>query len=55
MAKKQNDDVKVHHTQGCAASGCGRTDAHTHTQADWRKTVDKVGAQMEREGRKGGW
>jgi len=34
-------DVKVHHTAGCAVPGCGRTDAHTHTQEDWRATVDR--------------
>lgn len=42
MAKnpKPEPDVKVHHTKGCAA--CGRTDQHTHTQADWRDTIDKA-------------
>jgi hypothetical protein len=33
-------DVKVHHKNGCY---CGRTDAHTHTQAEHQAQVDKAG------------
>jgi hypothetical protein len=32
-------DVKVHHKSGCY---CGRTDAHTHTQAAHQRQVDKA-------------
>jgi len=32
-------DVKVHLTKGCEL--CSRTDAHTHTQADWRELIDR--------------
>lgn len=36
-------DVKVHHPKsGCY---CGRTDAHTHTQAEHQKQVDKHGTK----------
>ena len=36
-------DVKVHHSQGCEL--CGQTGPHTHTQADWRELIDRVGAR----------
>lgn len=35
MAK--SDDVKVHLSAGCY---CGRTDAHTHPQAEYQAAVD---------------
>ena len=35
---KNEPDVKVHHTAGCGI--CGRTDQHTHAQADHRAKVD---------------
>lgn len=37
-----SDDVKVHHRNGCDL--CGRTDEHTHGQAQWTAHVDQVGA-----------
>lgn len=33
-------DVKVKLSAGCPM--CGRTDQHTHTQADWREAVDNT-------------
>lgn len=33
-------DVKVHHKSGCSMDG--RTDEHTHRQADHREHVDRV-------------
>jgi hypothetical protein len=32
-------DVKVHLTKGCEL--CSRTDAHTHSQRDWRELIDR--------------
>ncbi|MBW0090510.1 hypothetical protein I4I73_21345 [Pseudonocardia sp. KRD-184] len=32
-------DVKVKHTAGCELDG--RTDQHTHPQAEWRAHIDK--------------
>lgn len=34
-------DVKVHHKGGCSADG--RTDEHTHAQADHQAEVDRAG------------
>ena len=45
FSKDDEPDVKVHHAQGCEL--CGRTDQHTHTQADWRELIDEVGKRME--------
>ncbi len=35
----EQTDVRVHQRAGCTA--CGRTDAHTHTQDDWRAELDR--------------
>lgn len=47
MASKQYEekygrdrDVKVHLAAGCDL--CSRTDAHTHTQPDWRELIDNT-------------
>lgn len=44
-------DVRVHHTAGCAVAGCGRTDAHTHTQDEHRAVVDAADPFREKGGR----
>lgn len=41
MAKQDPDTVKVQHANGCGS--CGRTDAHTHTQAEHKAQLDKAG------------
>lgn len=37
---KREPDVKVHHTAGCDM--CGRTDAHSHGQQEWRELIDNT-------------
>jgi hypothetical protein len=37
--QKPEPDVKVEHKAGCELDG--RTDQHTHPQAEWRAHIDK--------------
>jgi len=48
IERANDDDVIVHHTNGCELDG--RRDEHLHTQVEHRAHIDQVGARMREQG-----